>query len=1152
MTFGRLLLRNLFYHWRGNLAVLLGVAVGTAVLSGALLVGDSQRDSLRQLALRRLGWVDQSLVVPRFFREDLATELEQSGAAEHVCPALLLQGSVSTDAGTSARKVTVLGVDDRFLYGDDDPWLGKPGSAEQVVYLNAALAQALGVTDGDRVTLHLQKGASVRRESLLGRKKLEDVDERLTLPARVLAADAPGSQFSLLPSPEAPRNAFVPLALLQETLLKPGPGERPSAKEKRARTRRVNALLSAGAGEDLNELLGSLLRLPDWDLTLRKASDGTYFSLESQRLILEPAVAEAVRATKLRAAPTLVYMANTIAVRGKAGKTEVPYSVVAAIDLDSPGTLEAALRKSVARLGPDDIILTDWGGNPFRAEKGDRVTLDYFLPEDGGRLETRSRSFTVAAVVKMTGPLADRGLTPQVRGITDRVPSAWEAPFPLDRSRLRPADDRFWQQHGATPKAYVSLKTGQQMWHSRFGDLTSFRIEPPAGPDPRRAIADALLAKLDPQKGGFVFNSVKEHALAASAGGTDFAMLFLAFSFFLILAALLLVGLLFRLNLDRRASEVGVLLAAGLRRRTLRGLLLGEGCVLAALGALLGTGAAVLYGAFLIGWLRARWPGGLDASTLRLHVAPLSLLIGYAGAVLVSIVTVAWSVRVLGRVAPRALLQGQTTSDGPAAAARSRRSLLVCGVALVGAAGCLAGGWFVRDHEAQAGTFFGSGLLLLVAGLAGLLVWMRRSRHATVAGHGAAAVGRLGIRNAARHPSRSLLTAGLLASAAFLLVGVESFRRSAGADFLDKNAGSGGFALLGESDLPIFLDLNDPKAREEVLDNLERRLTQPAQGKQPLSAKEVEQKRAAAGKLLKEMTFYPFRVRAGDDASCLNLYQPRRPRILGAPDRLIDEGGFSFAAASRKLGNPWLLLREDASSGVPVFGESNTVEWMLKSGLGKEVSVPDWQGRPRALRIDGLLSDSVFQSGLLMSEANFKKLYPDQEGYNFFLIRVPPGREQEAKELLDAALLDRGFEATLTARRLESFLAVENMYLSTFQALGGLGLLLGTLGLAVVLLRSVWERRGELALLRALGYRRGTLGWLVLAENSFLLLLGLCLGALAALLSVAPHVLGGGGHVAWLGLLGMLLLALAVGLTASVAATAATVRAALVPALRRE
>src|SRR5260370_634822 len=95
MTFGRLLLRNLFYHWRGNLAVLLGVAVGTAVLTGALLVGASLRGSLRDRVLQQLGWVVHALVAGRFFREELAADPGKLGV-ERVAPALLLQGAAST------------------------------------------------------------------------------------------------------------------------------------------------------------------------------------------------------------------------------------------------------------------------------------------------------------------------------------------------------------------------------------------------------------------------------------------------------------------------------------------------------------------------------------------------------------------------------------------------------------------------------------------------------------------------------------------------------------------------------------------------------------------------------------------------------------------------------------------------------------------------------------------------------------------------------------------------------------------------------------------------------------------------------------------------------------------------------------------------
>src|SRR5262249_9691961 len=170
--------------------------------------------------------------------------------------------------------------------------------------------------------------------------------------------------------------------------------------------------------------------------------------------------------------------------------------------------------------------------------------------------------------------------------------------------------------------------------------------------------------------------------------------------------------------------------------------------------------------------------------------------------------------------------------------------------------------------------------------------------------------------------------------------------------------------------------------------------------------------------------------------------------------------------------------------------DANTAHWILKVKLGGIVEVADAAGVMVKLRLVGLLHESIFQSELLVSEEHFLEMLPRQEGYNFFLIDSPPKTERQVKRQLERNLASRGFEVTSTVERVREYLAVENTYLATFQILGGLGLMLGALGLAVVLVRSVWERRGELALFRALGYRQRALGWLLLAENGFLLLAG--------------------------------------------------------------
>lgn len=1187
MKLRRLLARNLLYHWRGNLAVMLGVAVGTAVLTGALFVGDSLRGSLRALTLDQLGWVEHALVSGRFIRDELCGRL---GAA-HASPVILLQGATTREEVASggrktirrAGKVSILGVDEQFwpvdrLPVDRDFW----GSSREEVVLNQALADELGVAELDQITLSLQKVSDIPRESLLGRRDAGDVLTEIQVRVRAVIPNQGMGRFSLRPTPATPRNVYVPLRFLQARLHQVG---------------RVNAILAAGSGPELNQALAPQLTLDDWGLIVRDPSnrsdelyarldrrgarpaptrprqrvaesfirsadtdgDGllakdeilafyrkhrSYLTLESRQLILEPFMVEAAslaaRETRLRQAPLLVYLANTIA----AGKNEIPYSVVAALEPEHLRLLAPGLFGTGDLLKNGEIVLVDWQDSPLQPRPGDDITLRYFPPEHRGKFIEQSATFRMRGLAPLQGAVNDPDITPEFPGITDKLDIRdWNPPFPYDNKRVGQKDERFWEQYRTVPKALVTLADGQRLWGSRFGDLTSIRLYPTpvngAMPAALEVIRDEyekkLLGRLEPGRGGLSFDAVRERALQGSSGSTDFGQLFLGFSFFLIAAALLLVALLVRLNMGRRAAELGLLLALGYRRRTVRMLLLVEGCVLAALGGLAGTLGAFFYAWLMLELLRVLWPGSLEQSILRLHVSVLSIAIGYVAAWLVSIFTIAWAVRILSQVSPRGLLAGQAGEETPVTqASRGFRRPQWTGIgALLLAVACLALGTLLKGHEARAGSFFSSGALLLTAGLTGLWVWMRRARHGPVTGSGTGALNRLAIRNAARSPVRSLLTAGLLAAATFLIVAVESFHRDAGKGFLDKKSGSGGFALVGEADVPLYMDFRTAAWQSEV--NLDQQ----------------------AKSTLEGVSLYPLRLREGDDASCLNLYQARKPRLLGVSNDFVQRSGFLFkeieARNQEEQANPWTLLQRTPDDGsIPAFGEANTVIWMLHSGLGQTIEMPDERGEPVRLRIVGLLQDSVFQGELLVSEEQFLRAYPKEQGHTYFMIESSADRADSVRQVLETALADFGFVVTPAARKLEAYLAVENTYLATFQMLGGLGLVLGALGLAVVLLRSVWERRGELALFQALGFRKSALRWLVVGENAFLLLVGLGLGTLSALVAVAPHVIESGGRLPLGRLVGLLGIACVVGLASAVGAVFTTLQTPILTALRRE
>ncbi len=657
-----------------------------------------------------------------------------------------------------------------------------------------------------------------------------------------------------------------------------------------------------------------------------------------------------------------------------------------------------------------------------------------------------------------------------------------------------------------------------------------------------------LRAALDPSATGFHLYPARAEGLQASRGATDFGEYFLYFSFFLVASALLLAALFFKLGIEQRLREIGILQAIGFSAGKIRTLFLGEGIILAILGTLVGLAGALAYGTLIMHGLRTWWVGAVGTTTLTLHPSPLSLALGGASGVIAALCCIAWTLRKVAGGSTRGLLTGVLVNNPNEQSAQSAtwrsRSVLtrvrIFSAWRVGIACSLLGvsllltamlGWV-----GQVAGFFGGGTLLLVALLCYQAAWLRGRSVRQIQPGGWWSIARLGLRNATHRPLRSILCIALIASASFIIVSVNAFRRDEKHSTSDRKSGSGGFPLFAESLLPLVHDPNTAEGREAL--NL------------------ISDEDAAA---VSNARFTRFRVRPGDDASCLNLYQPRNPRILAPTEDFVNSNRFTFqsslARTAEEKENPWLLLNGEAEDdAIPVIADANSMTYVLHRKLGDQIILNKGGGGSAIrLRLVGALSDSVLQGELLMSEKNFLRLFPEQEGYRFFLIDLPTSAESSAlTTLLEERLTDFGFDVSRTSDRLADFHRVENTFISTFQMLGGLGLVLGTLGLAAVLLRNVLERRRELALLRAVGYNKSHFALMVIAENLLLLLLGLATGTLSALLAIVPVAFTRGGRLPIL-TLGLLLLGvLASGLIASLLATMTALRSPLLPALRAE
>ncbi len=1167
MKLFRLILRGLAFRWRIHAAVAAGVMTATAVLVGALVVGDSVRGSLRHLALSRLGRIDDALVVPGFFRTALADEAAayrdpaRPDLRITTVPAILIQATLAHGENKSrsiAGQVTVLGSGDGFWTKLGDPaasWqpAKRPGLHE--IVLNQPLADKLVARVGDDVFLSLPRASDIPAESALGRKK----DTVRTLPALRVVAIIPAEGlggFSLRPNQQSPFDAFVAIETLQKALDQPG-----RANAMFATIEPLQAALALAADELLKAALQP--KLTDYGLALEKTSAG-YFNFTTDRMLLDEPVDKAAQAAfgPLDGQATLTYLANYILAGSEKKVAKIPYSTVTGLDIRTQPPLGPFLApdgKIVEPLGERQIVVNSWVAADMAKQgvtlkPGDTIRLQYFQPESlHGLAEEETVELKLAAIAELAGAAADKNITPELKGVTDRTSIAnWDPPFKFEASRVRSRspnnqDELYWDQYRALPKAFVSLQQARHLWSSRFGRTTSWRI--PAAPGMTvESLTERL--KLDPAALGFKFMPLRQQALAAAAGSTQFNELFLAFSFFLIAAAVMLVALLFKLGIDGRADEIGLLLAVGFSRRRVRAVLLGEGLVVSLIGGLLGILGGLAYAWLMIVGLRTWWLAAIVTPFLQLFATPESLAEGFTIGVVVSLVTIAWSLRQLRHLSVRQLLAGDAApsplstrgrgAGGEGATTRPRRRSIAWSLwlglgSLVAAVAIAAGLGHQTDSEAQAGVFFSSGSLVLIGLL--LLSWhyLRRDRGGRLVSVGRGALARLAVRNGALHPLRSTLTVGLVAAAAFVIVAVSAFRLSPASRGARLDSGDGGFRLMAQSDSPIYQDLNTNDGRNEL-----------AFSDDP----------ALAG-----WDIVSYRVHSGDDASCLNLFQARQPRVLGVPPALVKRGGFAWSASAAKTEaektNPWLMLdANSADAPVPIVMDEATATYALHlDGVGSTLELTGGDNRKFTGQVVGLLQNSIFQGNVLMSEAAFRKHFPNSGGYRFFLIdtsKESKAADADIRGLYESTLGDYGFDIEPTEQKLAQFMAVQNTYLSTFQSLGGLGLLLGTIGLAIVQLRSVLERRGELALLRATGFRRGRLATMVMLENAALLLGGLAIGIAAALVSILPQLAAGGATVPWVWLLGTLALVLIVGLAAGLTAVRSALGAPLIPALRGE
>ena len=768
----RLLTQSIRHNWRTHLGVVLGCALASLVLVGALMVGDSVKGTLKAQAEARVGKIGEALLCGERFVPWPADKAKRPVVVarmffpgEDAAGVLLMQGSaVRSDGKARANKVQVVGVDGDFWKLSPKEG-GRPGSQNAggvsaaaaaahgdgtsplLVSLNERIAAQLSLKVGEELSLYVEKPGAFSKDAPLSGEEAALV----TVKARVgrIVGDEDFGRFALTASQVPPNTVFVPLAELQA---KVGQGDkvnvvvaaaRPSYAELHAPPKKgaplfgwwnkslprwVNAALGKRkppAPTVTLEQLGIPLVDPshssdlhDLDIGVSELRRQTGFELRTPSVFLPPPVFNAARvnerAPSLKPQPfaadqspitapppgldSLTYFVTAIE-KGDASDSEprsggipaadsatntndaqtpntpkagpdskapsehkavgdrnvaapirsTPYSMVTAIDAPASGFLQA-------ELADDEIQITRWLADYLEAKPGDTLTLRYSVMGERRELIDKTRTFTVLApIIEMEEPQLDSSWMPDFPNVPDKDSfSKWKPGFPFDSKRIRKKDEEYWEKHRGTPKAFVNLKVGQEMWGNRWGNLTSIRY--PAGT--KREQVERIAAFIDPKALGFRVVNLREQALAATDAPVDFGQLFASFSFFLIAAAAVLTGLLFTFTIEQRAAEAGLLLAVGWTRKQVRRLFLKEGALLAIIGATLGVGGAVLYTKAVLAALAGAWSGATGGTQFLFVVNTGTIVGGIIGSVLMALFAMWLASRKLFKHEAAALMSG--------------------------------------------------------------------------------------------------------------------------------------------------------------------------------------------------------------------------------------------------------------------------------------------------------------------------------------------------------------------------------------------------------------------------------------------------------------------------------------------------------------
>ncbi len=1082
----RIVRKSIFFNLKDAVYQVIIIVLLTAVITGSLMTGKSVKSSLKKSSFEKLGntgilvssgvrYFDPSLV------ERMASKtgtkctgiLETEGYCQHFTSGLVAQG------------IKIYAIENDFFpfQGNDEVIIEKGEVA-----VNERLASYLGLKQGDELIIRFNTISDIPADAPFSPGKETNVSIVLRA-AKVLNSSESGN-FSLGISQITPMNLFV---------------NRSDLTDDKGNIPKINRLVFSNRNKasvsEIYTSLSEVLRPEDIGFSIRHLPETGGYELISDRIFIDQLQADEIKDTSLPSFPVITYLANSIS----NGKKSAPYSFISALD--------PALYNDVP--DSDGIVINKWLADDLDANPGDTLKVTWYSPDAMNRLKEESLSFTVSRVVEMQGIWADSLLMPEFPGIAgSKTCSDWDAGVSIKMDLIRKKDEDYWNRFGGTPKAFINYEKGKELWGNNFGPATSIRFKTDVTED---ELASKLSRTFDPFRSGFTISDLLQESIKAANKSIDFSTLFLGLGFFIILSAIILLILLISTYFESKKQQLATLFSFGFSNHKIEKLMIIESGTFAVIGAVPGAFAGGLFNITIVKALNSVWQGAVQTNTLSSAFDPLSMLVGFAVTVLISLV-------ILKMKSIRFLKNLNKAETGKINRPKSRRNNLITVILLTVTLILVILSYIFNDY---------STLLSYTGGIMVFMTLIQMTRQYFLLGNKR---GLYSFKKANQisdsyysfNPSQAIAPVLFIAAGLFAVIITGANKMNISTSMLEPSGGTGGFLLWGESSLPVKDDLNSTRARKDFgLDESE----------------------------LKNLSLIQAKRTAGNDASCLNLNHITAPPLLGIdPSEFIRKGSFSFAAKIKetKKANPWLIIDYPPENGT-VYGiaDQTVLEYGLKLKPGDTLKIRSENGQLLNVIIAAGLKSSVFQGYVLIGSDNFSRFFPSVAGSQIFLADGDRKLSELYKESLEERLSDYGVHFEPAGDRLASFFVVTNTYLSVFTILGGIGMILGVAGLGFILIRNFNQRKRDFGLMMAAGFSVKSIRRIVFEEHVRILLAGILIGLISAIIATRPSIMND-ADIPWKTIGVMICLVLITGLAALSVSVRTIRRDTLINRIRRE